>query len=178
MTEREDRTKQPMNIRDARGRRVAQLDPVMMHMLHRHDVIEADVLRAIAGDIGPGYRRASRIAGWTCFILGAGGMTTMLVRAYLFRGGIDTVGMILTVVNIICLALFMLGIWTGARKLRFGRVKRIMLSHRRCPHCGYDLKGLPVDENDRATICPECGCAWKLNGAGTGPAAHDEDSTG
>jgi len=156
-----------MHIRDARGRKVAQLDPVMMHMLHRHDAIEADVLRAIAEDIGPAYRRASRIAGWTFFILGAGGMTTMLLRAYLFRGGLDTVGKILTLVNIICLALFMLGIWTGARKLRFGRVKRIMLSHRRCPHCGYDLKGLSVDENDGATICPECGCAWRMSDEAT-----------
>jgi len=167
MSEQERRTKPSMHIRDARGRKVTQLDPVMMHMLRRHDVIEANVLRAIAEEIGPGYRRASRIAGWTFFILGAGGMTTMLVRAYLFRGGLDTVGKILTLVNIICLALFMLGIWTGARKLRFHRIKRAMLKHRRCPHCGYDLKGLPVDESDGATICPECGCAWKLSDEAT-----------
>jgi ssDNA-binding Zn-finger/Zn-ribbon topoisomerase 1 len=155
-----------MHIRDARGRRVSQLDPVMMHMLHRHDVIEPEALRAIAEDIGPGYARASRIAGWTVFILGAGGMTIMLVRAYLFRGGLDIVGKILALVNIICLALFMLGIWTGARKLRFGRVKRIMLAHRRCPHCGYNLANLPVDARDGVTVCPECGCGWNMKEEG------------
>jgi ribosomal protein S27AE len=37
-----------------------------------------------------------------------------------------------------------------------------MLEHRRCPHCGYDLRGLPDESNDGATICPECGSAWIL----------------
>jgi transcription initiation factor TFIIIB Brf1 subunit/transcription initiation factor TFIIB len=37
-----------------------------------------------------------------------------------------------------------------------------MLKHRRCPHCGYDIRGLPVDPQDGATVCPECGCAWEL----------------
>ena len=34
----------------------------------------------------------------------------------------------------------------------------------RCPHCGYDIRGLPTDPEDGATICPECGCAWQLDG--------------
>jgi len=155
-----------MHIRDARGRKVTQLDPVMMHLLHRHDAIEAEALRAIAEDVGPAYTRASRIATWTLFILGAAGVVALLVRAYLFRGGLDTVGKILTAVNIICLALVVFGLWAGARKLRFGRVRRIMLAHRRCPHCGYDLNGLPGDEKHGATVCPECGCAWKVKEQG------------
>ena len=31
-----------------------------------------------------------------------------------------------------------------------------------CPNCGYDLRLLPVDSVDGATVCPECGRAWKL----------------
>ena len=156
-----------MHIRDARGRKVTQLDPVMMHILHRHEAIETETLLAIAEDIGPGFPWASRIATWIFFIFGAAGVTAMLVRAYLFRGGLDAIGKILTAVNIICLALVVFGLWAGARKLRFGRVKRIMLAHRRCPHCGYDLKGLPVDASDSATICPECGCAWRMSDEAT-----------
>ena len=33
----------------------------------------------------------------------------------------------------------------------------------RCPHCGYDLRELPGDPDDGATVCPGCGCAWKLS---------------
>ncbi len=29
---------------------------------------------------------------------------------------------------------------------------------------GYDLRMLPSDPADRATVCPECGHAWKLDG--------------
>ncbi|MDY7107064.1 MAG: hypothetical protein SYC29_00350 [Planctomycetota bacterium] len=167
MSEPHRRTKVSMHIRDARGRKVRQLDPMMMHMLRRHDVIEADVLRAIAEDIGPGYARASRIATWTFFICGAIGVIGLLLRAYFFSGGLDTVGRILTVINVICLALVVFGLWAGARKLRFHRVKRIMLGHRRCPHCGYNLEGLAADDRDGATVCPECGCAWRMSDGAT-----------
>jgi uncharacterized Zn finger protein (UPF0148 family) len=37
-----------------------------------------------------------------------------------------------------------------------------VLEHRHCPHCGYDIHGLPPDEADGTTLCPECGCAWRL----------------
>ena len=30
-----------------------------------------------------------------------------------------------------------------------------------CPSCEYELTGL-VAEQDGATVCPECGAAWKL----------------
>ena len=30
-------------------------------------------------------------------------------------------------------------------------------------NAGYDLRQLPVDPEDRATVCPECGCAWILD---------------
>jgi hypothetical protein len=40
-----------------------------------------------------------------------------------------------------------------------------MLKFRRCPHCGYDLRLLPADPADSATVCPECGCAWLIDDA-------------
>ena len=52
--------------------------------------------------------------------------------------------------------------WRGARAVRPKRVRAVMLRHRRCPHCGYDLRMLPTDPTDEVTICPECGCAWRL----------------
>ena len=38
----------------------------------------------------------------------------------------------------------------------------VMLSHLRCPHCGYDIRGLAPAPEDCATVCPACGCAWIL----------------
>ena len=51
-----------------------------------------------------------------------------------------------------------------ARQARNQRIHLIMLKHRHCPHCGYDIRGLPTDSEDGATVCPECGCAWRLDG--------------
>ena len=52
----------------------------------------------------------------------------------------------------------------SARRARFRRVCDVMLKHLRCPHCGYDLRLLPVDPADSATVCPECGCGGQLKG--------------
>ncbi|MHC4770006.1 MAG: hypothetical protein ACYTEI_15050, partial [Planctomycetota bacterium] len=49
------------------------------------------------------------------------------------------------------------------RRSRRGRVSALMIKHRRCPHCGYSVQGLPVDPADGATVCPECACAWRLD---------------
>jgi predicted RNA-binding Zn-ribbon protein involved in translation (DUF1610 family) len=54
-------------------------------------------------------------------------------------------------------------VWFSSRFVRRKKVCRTLLRHSRCPHCGYDLHGLPADEEDEATICPECGCAWRLD---------------
>jgi hypothetical protein len=51
---------------------------------------------------------------------------------------------------------------SGARRARHKRIRNIMLQHLRCPHCGYDLRLLPTAPGDGATVCPECGCAWRL----------------
>jgi len=54
--------------------------------------------------------------------------------------------------------------WIGTRQVRFKRIAGVMLRHLRCPHCGYDLRLLPTDPADGATVCPECGCAWQSEG--------------
>jgi len=39
----------------------------------------------------------------------------------------------------------------------------IALEYDCCPSCGYELTGLPVDEeiDDGCTVCPECSAAWR-----------------
>ena len=60
------RTGRRGHITDARGRKVTQLDPVALHLLHRHEAIPAEDLRAIAAAIDPlEVRRRPRAALWT-----------------------------------------------------------------------------------------------------------------
>ena len=77
--------------------------------------------------------------------------------------GIDMLERVLWPLN---LAVFAFGAWQFWRSARRGRAKhicRVMLQHLRCPHCGYDIRGLPTDPEDGATLCPERGCAWRLD---------------
>jgi len=53
--------------------------------------------------------------------------------------------------------------WFAIRRAKGSRVCAALLNHRRCPHCGYDLRGLPTTPSDNTTVCPECGCAWVID---------------
>ena len=64
-------------------------------------------------------------------------------------------------------------VWTSV--FVFGNVMAAMLKHLRCPHCGYDIRELPVDPKDGATVCPECGCAWKLADSGAAQQGDGDD---
>ena len=55
--------------------------------------------------------------------------------------------------------------WIVSRQARSKRIQFAMLKFRRCPHCGYDIRLLPADPTDGATVCPECGCAWLIDDA-------------
>jgi hypothetical protein len=70
--------------------------------------------------------------------------------------------------------------WIAARQARFKKLRGVMLLHRRCPHCGYNLFGLRPAPEDYATVCPECGCAWVLDAAAdtSGLAEHAGAATG
>ena len=55
------------------------------------------------------------------------------------------------------------GLWMGTRGARFQRITRVMLQARRCPHCGYDLRGTLAAGR---TECPECGATAPPRPAG------------
>ena len=72
--------------RDARGRRATLLDPVAMHLLREHNVIDAETLRTIANEDGlkmHWVERASLVVG----ILGALAVISLFTIA-LAGGGI------------------------------------------------------------------------------------------
>ena len=146
-------------ITDARGRKVTQLDPIALHLLRRHDVIDADVLRAIVGERGvriTTQERVSLIVGITALLAVATFFTSELLVGSLADGSYAKFSS-LTFFSILPLVF-----WFRIKRARFGHVAKAMLKHLRCPHCGYHLAHLPVDPEDGATVCPECGCAWKL----------------
>jgi len=154
-------------IKDARGRLVSQLDPVTMHVLRQHDVIEADELRAIAGE--PGVRISGMERAWLVV-----GLIGALCVISLFTIGVVT-GNFRQAFYAKSSGLLFLGsmpliAWYSIKKARFGKVAATMLKYMRCPHCGYSLRMLPVDADDGCTVCPECGCAWNLGTVRPDPA--------
>lgn len=152
-------------IHDDRGRRVTQLDPVMMHLLHQHQVIPADPLRDIAQAVGLGLRKVTRvifIIAMLNLILVFVALSVDFVRGVMLGG--TPIGAFLDDMPPMTAVVFgPLFLWLVACNVRFRRIRAAMLEHRRCSHCGYDLRDLPPDPEDNATICPECGCAWKLS---------------
>ncbi|MHC4610542.1 MAG: hypothetical protein ACYS7M_09375, partial [Planctomycetota bacterium] len=155
-------------IRDARGRLVTQLDPVNLHVLHRYELIEAEALHDIVEDLEPGTANRRRH-----LILVAPGLIAALVAGiaalYYFsdaaarRDLVDTLtNPAITVSSVFCCIVIP---WITARQARMKHVRFVMLEHRRCPHCGYNLHGLPTAPEDNATVCPECGCAWRIDDA-------------
>lgn len=148
-------------IVDARGRRVSQLDPVSMHLLRRHDVIDADTLRAIAEEVGPASSRATIRWFWAFQTFPILFLPFFFVWVFFVKGGRDPVAVALWSTALVCLAVGIGGFCSSARRKRFHRVRDAMLHHGRCPHCGYDLTGLRHDFGDGALVCPECGCAWR-----------------
>ena len=145
-------------IKDARGRKVPQLDTVAMHLLRRRVVVPSDVLQAIANEKGVRPTRVERAAliGGVCGALLA---ISFLMHA-LITGVIRDAPFLTGLIYLCCLPWIM---WYNIKKKRFGKVAAAMLKHLHCPHCGYDIRGLPIDPEDGATVCPECGCAWRLD---------------
>ncbi len=157
------------HVIDARGRKIKQLDPVSMYFLRQHDLIDRDALQKIAEEIGPGRSTTATRSFWILEGLTILFMTMVIVRSIVRKTSLDPVAFALMIATIIAVAMGLQIFFSDARRNRHHRVKRVMLDNRRCPHCGYDLQNLPVDDIDRATVCPECGCAWNLN------ADHSEE---
>ncbi len=146
-------------IKDARGRRVRQLDPIALHLLRQHDVIDADTLRAITNEDGvriKGGERAALIGGICGALLVVSFFTHALITDDISGARFAKSFSLLYLCSLPWI------IWHTFKRKRFGHIAAAMQRRRRCPHCGYDLRMLPVDPEDSATVCPECGCAWKL----------------
>ncbi len=150
-------------IKDARGRKVTQLDPVAAYLLRQHDVIEADVLRAIAHEKGVRITRKERVS----LIVGVGGLVIVVglfLYSLLLKKDFGSAPLARTAsLFYFCLPPWL--VWHALKRSRFGKVAGVMLMYLRCPHCGYDLRLLPTDSEDGATVCPECGSAWMLKGS-------------
>ncbi|MGD2107987.1 MAG: hypothetical protein PVI86_01220, partial [Phycisphaerae bacterium] len=154
------------HIRDARGRKLRPLDPIALHLLRRHDVIDAEVLRAIAQDPGLKIKGKERAA----FAVGLLGALTVigLFGTAVYTG--DLVGAPLAkTAGLFWLCSIPWIIWYAVKRSRLGKIAAAMLKYQRCPGCGYDLRMLPAAPVDGATVCPECGCAWTLD---TDPGAR------
>jgi hypothetical protein len=149
-------------FKDARGKPVTLLDPYLLHKLRRHDVIPAEPLGKIARGIGSGWAKAGRVI----FTIVWPVVLVCLAVAHVGKWGggfaVHPRELRLWIVLLLCFAVNVVLVWFFSRSGRLERVCRVMLKHLRCPHCGYDLRMLPTDPKDGATVCPECGCAWRL----------------
>ena len=162
-------------FKDARGKPASLLDPYLLHKLGRHDVIPAEPLAEIARGIGSGWAKAGRLIFSVIWPV----VLVCLVIAHVDKwgGGFAVhprelrLWIVLLVIFVVNVAL----VWFLSRAGRLTRACSVMLKHLRCPHCGYDLRLLPADPADGATVCPECGCAWKLDNTGAvQPEAGDD----
>ncbi|HNQ21849.1 MAG TPA: hypothetical protein PKK06_02020 [Phycisphaerae bacterium] len=152
-------------IRDARGRRVTQLDPIALWLTRRHDIIAADVLRTVAHADGvriAGRERAAFVVGIVGALLIVGLFTHGLISGDIRDA---TLAKSSSLIFASCVPWI---VWYVSKRARFHNVAAALLKHLRCPHCGYDIRGLPTDPTDGATVCPECGCAWKPMGLSIG----------
>jgi hypothetical protein len=139
-----------------------------MHLLRRDDVIPGETLSKLAKEIGIGWSRTGRVL---FFIAVADLCIFLIANTVEFHRSVvvGTTGLWKFMREMApmmpvwaCPVLF----WLLTRRVRSARIASAMLEHLRCPHCGYDIRGLGTDPEDGATVCPECGCAWKLVRAG------------
>jgi len=157
--------------KDARGSSATLLDPYMLRLARRHEDIPKEALDAIFAELGSGMRQSIRVMfviSLVCIVIGV-----IAVVDYSYQwwsGGVTFSTMRRKLFGLIVVAYGPIIVWSGAKRVRMQKVVRVMLKHLRCPHCGYDLRLLPVDPADGATVCPECGHAWRL----TGDPACDE----
>lgn len=150
------------HISDARGQRISQVDPVRTHLLNLPSQIPAGKLKAISDELYPAASRQRLIqVALTAFNFVVVGGGTYLLYRFVNPGSLGEPALLVTfglqAIVFIVSPLFVYRV-TRARYASF--IAEVMLRHRYCPHCEYDLTGLPPDQYDGATVCPECGSAW------------------
>ncbi len=168
--------KRDHRIKDARGRTVSQLDPFTLRLLRRHAVIPPEALDKITAEIGFGLQRWPRIMLIISLVCLAMCLIVIGVNTVhmLVTGSLDFREFLRTIAPFTGIWVGPFILWLGAYHIRFQRTAKVMLKHLRCPHCGYDLRGLPIGSDDGLTTCPECGCAWLLKSE----EVHEQPSAG
>jgi len=144
------------------------LDPYSLRLARRHDIIPAEPLEAIAREIGFGLPRSQQVLFFVSVVCLGIVLLGVAARcaALLQQGTFSLRGLVKAAGPLTAVWVGPVIFWAGARRTRLQRTVRTMLKHLRCPHCGYDIRGLPIEDVDGATICPECGCAWQINKTG------------
>jgi|GEM_PF-823656 len=136
--------------------------PYELQLFRRHDVIPSDPLGRIVDEVGFGLPKWQFRGYVACVLAFLACVIFLIIWKIIWRSGVDAVEYVLWPTNLAVFALGAVKFWQSARRARAKHVCEIMLAHLRCPYCGYDIRGLPVDPSDGATICPECGCAWRI----------------
>ena len=93
------------------------------------------------------------------------GIAVAICATRLANGSMTMAGFARSLIPYTGVIVGLVGAWIALRSTRHQKTGGVMLAHQRCPHCGYDLRLLPTDATDGATVCPECGCAWRLSEA-------------
>lgn len=154
---------------DARGRRVRLYDPMADWLLARHDRIDRETLERIMGELDAKTHGGRRfILGGIIFLI----LLTLAAGVGITASVIEEGG---SALHDLRQALWLTGPGVGvmliagvawpllsARRKRRLRLRAVMLAHKRCAHCGYDLHAVP--QNQSGVTCPECSCAWVLSG--------------
>ena len=147
------------SLTDARSREVTQVDFTMLSQLARDGSIDPETLKEIATESGVSTARRERVI---LILVLAYPVLVICVAIVGILWGAPLESLLF---GVLLPSLFIFGtisMWRSARSNHRGKFAPTMLKHSRCPHCGYDLRGLPTDPGDHATVCPECGCAWRL----------------
>ncbi len=151
-------------IVDARGCRVDQIDPVKLYLLNQWSIIPAETLRSMADQLVPRVRQQRLIsvlsAAFTVVFVAGG--TALYFHYFSTWTGFDPVSLTINAIQLIVIIAGPLIVFWSARAKYIKGVTAVMLQYRHCPGCGYNLRELPIDAEDGATVCPECGCAWRL----------------
>ncbi|MCZ6835405.1 MAG: hypothetical protein O7G85_06480 [Planctomycetota bacterium] len=144
------------------------IDPISQYKSHRPGAIEGDALEKIVGAIEKGTKGKlcktfSYALGFMVFIMGVVALIAYMKGVPVF----EKLWSVLTNPAFILPNLYWIVMiprsWVTRKRTRRKKTYAQLLKHRRCPHCGFDIRGLGVDPMDGATICPECTAAWKLD---------------
>jgi len=134
-----------------------------LRLLNQHSLIPDETLEAMVNELLPGAKR-KRLIQVLALVLGfvvVVGGNVIYFTFFSSWKGLDPVNTSIYFVQFVVLMSGPLIALRMARSEYAHRVAEVMLRFLHCPHCGYDLRGSPKTAEDGATVCPECGAAWK-----------------